>query len=598
MRQKLVIFDFIILIILLFVTISAALYFYPFAMEIPHRDSGIYLYLGKEINIGKTIYLEVWENKPPFIFFINALGLTLGNGSPWGVWGLEVVFLFTALLIIYITVRGRLNPLSSILIVMATFLATFQYISGNFTEEYSLVFQAFLIYTFLNLKKGEVNKLSHFFIGVLTGIIFNIKQTYIDVSIAIIILMLIDSIINRKRNNLINLVYICLGFLLPNLLIIIYMLVKGALEAFWQAAYVFNFAYSNIGLMEKFRALVNVIKTNSKYPFFVMMLIVWLAGVFGLLLKNSLKRLEFLAQPKRRPLLLLLGFVLLVLLIASQLISNNSYLGILDGTLLILTVLSFILFFITSLRIIKKLTKWYDHAIERTKLGKVSIGITELPTPLLLGIINLPIVMFLVVTSGRNYPHYFTTFFPSFFLLFYGSILLINKIQKLKIWRIITSSILISLFIFGAIKPVQKIVRGMGGPYTYNPFRQLVKYVQDYSTENDTVMVWSLESRLNYLSDRSSPTRYSNVHPAYLNSPIKEIAQKTIYEEITSRLPIFILDMKSPEYPFIEGMSQSDCLSAYHSEDSYLDKTIYFVCQNYMYTGQIDGIDVYKLIEK
>jgi hypothetical protein len=44
-------------------------------------DSRIFLYVGEQLRQGATLYEDVWDNKPPTTFLLNALGLTLSNGS-------------------------------------------------------------------------------------------------------------------------------------------------------------------------------------------------------------------------------------------------------------------------------------------------------------------------------------------------------------------------------------------------------------------------------------------------------------------------------------------------------------------------------------
>ena len=106
MKKQSFYLDIFFIVLLLTLVVLSALYFYPYAMEVPHRDSGIYLYLGKQLLSGKTIYSEIWEHKPPFIFYINALGLLLGGSSGWGVWGAEVAFLSLTVTISYFTLRS------------------------------------------------------------------------------------------------------------------------------------------------------------------------------------------------------------------------------------------------------------------------------------------------------------------------------------------------------------------------------------------------------------------------------------------------------------------------------------------------------------
>src|SRR3972149_6230935 len=66
------------------------------ALSYPGRDGGIFLYIGSLILKGKIPYIDVWENKSPLVFYINALGLFLTNGSRWGVWLLEFALFLCA----------------------------------------------------------------------------------------------------------------------------------------------------------------------------------------------------------------------------------------------------------------------------------------------------------------------------------------------------------------------------------------------------------------------------------------------------------------------------------------------------------------------
>ena len=60
----------------------------------PNRDGGLFMYMGDRLLKGDVLYVDIWDNKGPLIFYLNALGLFLGRGLRWGVWGLEYVFLY------------------------------------------------------------------------------------------------------------------------------------------------------------------------------------------------------------------------------------------------------------------------------------------------------------------------------------------------------------------------------------------------------------------------------------------------------------------------------------------------------------------------
>ena len=55
----------------------------PNNMTLPSRDSGVFLYIGWRFLNGDIPYRDVWDHKPPLIYFVDALGLTLTPHSLW-----------------------------------------------------------------------------------------------------------------------------------------------------------------------------------------------------------------------------------------------------------------------------------------------------------------------------------------------------------------------------------------------------------------------------------------------------------------------------------------------------------------------------------
>lgn len=590
--------EILLIVMLLGLAVLSALYFYPYASQVPHRDSGIYLYIGSEILEGKTIYKEVWEHKPPFIFYINAPGLLLGGGTAWGVWGLEIAFLFLTLVVGYLTLRKRICKISAFLIVTAAYLAVYVYMSGNFTEEYALLFQALILFLFLRDQHLPKKQSVWFLLGILTGIVFNIKQTYIDLSTAIIIFTLLTMILSKQCKQFKHLVVMGSGFLLTNLLVVLTMAVQGALKDWWQTAYLFNFAYSSLTIFERLEALQNLFQTLEKNPFFVVTAALWLAGIVSLLVGNLKAILQFLFSRTGRLFLLLAALLFLGLLILAQFISTNPALGVIEKTVLSLALLFFLLYLLAMSGIILRLAPQY-FGIKSTEAGPEISKITwlVLPKPYLLGLINLPIVLFLVIASWRNYNYYFITFYPSILQLFFGAALFLKERIKTKGWQSLVLAIALVLFAICAVAPLQRMLKGLQGPYDYNPYRELVEYVQLNSTQEDTLLVWAMDSGINYLAERSAPSRYSYVDPAYYESSLRDGVQETLYEDLSSNPPLFILDMHNPDYPLIEGMTAEECLSTHPLDGSYLNQTIRFICQNYEFVKRIAGADVLQLID-
>ena len=63
----------------------------PSLTQIPNIDYSIFQYVGERIREGQLPYRDVFDHKPPLIFYLDALGLTLGGGSRWGIWALQLI---------------------------------------------------------------------------------------------------------------------------------------------------------------------------------------------------------------------------------------------------------------------------------------------------------------------------------------------------------------------------------------------------------------------------------------------------------------------------------------------------------------------------
>src|SRR6187399_2457518 len=88
----------LLLIAIAFLTLAVLAQANP-GTELPTRDYGIFVYIGEQITHGKLPYRDMWDNKPPGIFYLNAVALWIGRGSRWGIWLVEFISLFGATLL-------------------------------------------------------------------------------------------------------------------------------------------------------------------------------------------------------------------------------------------------------------------------------------------------------------------------------------------------------------------------------------------------------------------------------------------------------------------------------------------------------------------
>ena len=107
-------------------------------------DDQMFGYFGWRIAHGGTVYLDVWDNKPPGIYWINALGFILGNDSYWGVIALcAVALVVTHLAFFGICASIYFFGASAVMTVLASFFFTHGYYQGgtNRTETFLVAFE-------------------------------------------------------------------------------------------------------------------------------------------------------------------------------------------------------------------------------------------------------------------------------------------------------------------------------------------------------------------------------------------------------------------------------------------------------------------------
>jgi hypothetical protein len=228
----------------------------PDNMTLPSRDSGVFLYMGWRFISGDIPYRDVWDHKPPLIYFVDALGLSLTPDSLWGVWLLQFIFIFLTFFLIYKLLDAEFGIVAALAgsIILASGLLTVLE-QGNVTEEYALVFQALGLWLIISAQKDNFPVRASFWIGLLGGLAFNFKQTTIGIWIAYALILFAVRIFHRK-SPLLDLLSLLMGWLIPSLIFVIYFASQHALMDYWEQAFLYNFTY--IGKHEGIRRLIPV----------------------------------------------------------------------------------------------------------------------------------------------------------------------------------------------------------------------------------------------------------------------------------------------------------------------------------------------------
>ncbi len=213
-------------------------------MPLTYRDSGVFLYIGSQILNGELPYQDVWDHKPPAIFYINALGLMLSNHSRWGVWALEFVSLFITTSIGFYLLKkvfGFFPAICSILLGLITLLFVIQ--GGNLTTEYTLPLQFLTLWLVSIADRPNSLPWRWFLIGLVGGLAFFTKQTSVGLWIAIVV-YLMTQLKRDQIKRLRPIVYLSGGVLLVCSAIIFLFSLQGGLAEFWNAAFKYSLIYT------------------------------------------------------------------------------------------------------------------------------------------------------------------------------------------------------------------------------------------------------------------------------------------------------------------------------------------------------------------
>ncbi|MDQ2691455.1 MAG: glycosyltransferase family 39 protein [Chloroflexota bacterium] len=236
---------------------------HPGNMTLPSRDSGVFLYTGWRLLNGDIPYRDVWDHKPPLIYFVDALGLFLTPDSLWGVWILQFIFIFFTFFLIYRLLDrefGRLAALAGSILLSSGLLTILE--RGNVTEGYALVFQAVCLWLFVTAWKRDFPLNLSFWIGLAGGLAFNFKQTTIGIWLTYGLFLVAIRLL-QKKSSLRDLLSLLAGWAVPSLVLVLYLASHNALVDYWEQAFLYNFVY--IGKHDGIRSLVPVFVKGFAY---------------------------------------------------------------------------------------------------------------------------------------------------------------------------------------------------------------------------------------------------------------------------------------------------------------------------------------------
>lgn len=224
----------------------------------PGPDSGVYLYIGQQILRGAVPYRDVFDNKGPLLYLLNAAGLAVSGESQWGVYALEYTLVSAGLVLAFIAIRRRSTAAVAGLAMLLWVLMLNRFGFDNHEEYYFYPLQCAVVYLVLRGDWREAGAGAAFAVGLLGAGALFLKPTGIGLWVSII---LVDALLTLRlstwRPFWRRVFGLLLGILSGSAAFLVYLWAVGALGGFFSSYLLFNFAYSTAnGLVSR---LTNVI---------------------------------------------------------------------------------------------------------------------------------------------------------------------------------------------------------------------------------------------------------------------------------------------------------------------------------------------------
>lgn len=544
--------------------------------HLPGTDQGVFLYLGTHILQGKIPYRDMWDHKPPMIFFIDALGLLIGGGSRWGVWLMDWLSLSATSLAGVYFLKKYFKPAWAILAWLAALVTlTILLALGNVTEGYALAFQMASLLLFAQIMEGKRSASKGIMLGVLLGLAFLTKQTMVGIWIAMAAYLAVNGLARRDRASLRTLIQMAGGALAILAVTALYFTANHALGSFWDAAFHYNLAYSSAGLADRLLALIGEIDyTTSTSFYFTLAFIAWLVGVAYLLL-HSQRAMKVVTHP-------VIGYALLVIAVfmayKGLMVSGFQLYDFRHPTAyrLGLVAAAVMVGVIGAAFAAGWISKKAAPFGQRYQIEPGS----PILMPIWLAVINLPIELAFIGVSARNYTHYFITLIPvtmiliAFFIDFFITLPAASTRDVLSVvWCF---GLMIPVFLPGLVNYAQRLQ-----PSSDLQRLETVAYIQKETTPKDTVLLWGRETLINFLSGRDSPSRYTYLTPFYTPGFVNARLAGELLVDLQKNKPLLIIDTKDETTPFMTMDEQGKC-SPIQPETAYELGTIFrYICQNY-----------------
>jgi hypothetical protein len=256
--------------------------------ELFFDDKEIFRYVGLVIYKGGVPYRDVFDHKPPLIYFFNAFNW---YGSPWIPWLLDTLLVLFATILFYWLCKKSKLSWPWFLPAIFNLLIRYSLVSfGNgLTREYTAIF----LLIFFCVMQGNA-KYKYFLLGLLTGLTAWMQQDALITLAPFLFYSLSTSTESIPVNAGKKILNMTTGFLAVSIPLLFYFFSHKSFSYLWEDAFLINLRApgSQPGIFEKIKNIKHALhEVEFEMAFYTALIL----GVAGLFLKNKNKKLLYVS---------------------------------------------------------------------------------------------------------------------------------------------------------------------------------------------------------------------------------------------------------------------------------------------------------------
>lgn len=188
--------------------------------RITDPDPGLFETFAYHMQQGKILYADIWDHKPPMIFYLNLGFLQLLGPTENAIsYGSMFFCLLQTLVAFYLIKKISNHTLTAFIGTVIFIICYYSYPvfgSGNYTEQYGVLLTSAALLWFLKFRENS-NKLFLWMSGAAFGIAIWFKEPFLVSAIPVGLALLYFAL--KDKNQWIFLIQFCIAFIIPAMII-------------------------------------------------------------------------------------------------------------------------------------------------------------------------------------------------------------------------------------------------------------------------------------------------------------------------------------------------------------------------------------------